>query len=221
MRYLHVTLAGEEATLHPLVPTLTNEALFRDARMVNWAPSWDPPRATVLLYLDGDLMTFERVLADTDLVREYDVTSFGDGRGYAYVNSDPHPTEWKLFQIAARPGLVTASPIQYHHDGSISMRIIGPADKLQAAVAAIPAEIETTIKQVGEYDLGQAAIPPSVPPRQREALAVAYDAGYYEVPRQASRDDVADRLDCAPSTASEHLQKAERRLVRTFLNRRE
>jgi predicted DNA binding protein len=48
---------------------------------------------------------------------------------------------------------------------------------------------------------------------------VAFEAGYYDVPREASRDDVARCLGCAPSTASEHLRKAERRVVSTFLDR--
>lgn len=217
MRYLHLRLVGEEAVLHPLVPTLTDETVFRDAKMVDWAPSLDPPRSTVLLYLDGDLERFERVLAETALVRAYDVTAFGDGRGYAYVNSDPHPVEWRLFEIGLSDGLVPVFPVQYHHDGSLSMRVVGPTDRLQAAVAATPVGVETTIERVGEYDLGQPPIPPSLPPRQREALAVAFEMGYYAVPREASRDAVAERLGCAPSTASEHLRKAERTVLGTFL----
>ena len=35
-------------------------------------------------------------------------------------------------------------------------------------------------------------------------------AGYYETPREATHEDVADRLDCSPATVSEHLQKIER-----------
>ncbi|GGO01305.1 MULTISPECIES: helix-turn-helix domain-containing protein [Haloarcula] len=218
MRYLHLRLAGEEATLHPLVATLTDPDLFRDAKMVDWMPSFDPKRATVLLYLDGDLDRFESVLADTDLVLEYDVTPFGDGRGYAYVHSVPHPTEWQLFEVGMIEGLLPVFPVQYHHDGSLTMRIVGPHQRLQAAVDATPSGVDTVIQQVGEYDLGRPPIPPALPPRQRDALAVALDAGYYDVPRTANRDDVAARLDCAPSTASEHLQKAEAHLVRTFLD---
>lgn len=218
MRYLHVRLASESATLHPLVPTLTDANLFRDARMIDWSPSFDPPRVTVLLYLDGDLDRFETVLDDTDIVLEYDVTSISDDRGYAYVHSDPHPTEWRLFEIATGEGLIPVFPVQYYDDGTISVRIVGPPDRLQAAVEATPDGVETSIVQVGEYDLGRPPIPPPLPARQREALQTAFDVGYYEVPREATRTDVADRLDCAPSTASEHLRKAERRVVRTYLN---
>lgn len=219
MRFLQIRLAGGDTTLHPLVPTLTDGRVFVDARMLNWAPSFDPPRATVLLYLDGDLARFEAELAATDLVVAYDLTRFGDGRGYAYVHSDPHPTEWRLFEIATVEGLIPVFPFRYHHDGTMTVRLVGPTARLQAAVEATPDGVRTAIERVGEFDLGQAAIPPSLPPRQRAALAAGTELGYFEVPREATRDDVAARLDCAPSTASEHLQKAVRQLVRTHLDR--
>ena len=219
MQYLHVRLAGEDATLHPLVSTLTDPAVFADARMLAWSPSEDPPRATVLLYLDGDLDRFARVLDGTDLVLDFDVTAIEPGRGYAYVHSVPHPTEWELFELATAEGLLPVFPVEYRHDGSLSVRIVGPRDRLGAAVEATPDGVQTAIERVGEYDLGQPPIPPGLSPRQREALEVAHDLGYYEVPRETTRAAVADRLGCAESTASEHLRKAERAVVRTYLDR--
>lgn len=219
MRYLHVRLTGDEVELHPLVPTLTDRALFREAAMVDWAPSYDPRRSTVLLYLAGDLEAYEAVLAETDLVLSFDVTRIDGDRGYAYVHSEPHPTEWLLFETFDREGLVPVSPITYNGDGSVDVRILGPNERLREVVAAIPDGVETSIERVGEYDLGRGPIPGTLPPRQREALEVALEAGYYDVPRRATRDDVAELLGCAPSTASEHLQKAEATLVRTHLHR--
>jgi len=49
--------------------------------------------------------------------------------------------------------------------------------------------------------------------RQQEAVHAALEHGYYEVPREGTVEDVAATLDCAPSTASNHLRKAEARLV--------
>ncbi|MDX1746174.1 MAG: helix-turn-helix domain-containing protein [Halobacteriales archaeon] len=213
-------MTSRDLTLHPLVPTLTDGEVFSDARMVNWSPSFDPPRVTVLLYLEGDLDRFGAVLGDTDLVIDYDVTLFGDGRGYAYLFSEPHPLEWELFKIGTGQELLPLFPIQYHPDGSLTVGILGPPGQLQDAVEAIPSGIETSIEQVGEYTLGRPPIPPSLSPRQQEVLQVAFEEGFYEIPREASRADVAERVDCAPSTASEHLQKAERRLVQTVLGQR-
>jgi predicted DNA binding protein len=50
---------------------------------------------------------------------------------------------------------------------------------------------------------------------------VAFEMGYYAVPRETARDDIAERLGCVPSTASEHLRKAERELVRTYVGHAE
>jgi len=219
MRYLQVRLAAGDATLHPLVPTLTDATVFRNAMMLEWTPSFDPPRANVLLYLEGDLEAFDALLADTALVREHDVTRIDGDRGYAYVHSDPHPIEWRLFEIAAERALLPVFPFRYDDDGSITVRFLGPLDRLRAALEATPEGVEPSIEKVGAYDLGRPPIPPPLPPRQREAVEVALEAGYYAVPREASRADVAAVLGCAPSTASEHLRKAERRLVRAFLDR--
>jgi len=49
--------------------------------------------------------------------------------------------------------------------------------------------------------------------RQREAVAVALELGYYEIPRETDHEAVADALECAPSTAAEHLRKAEAKLI--------
>lgn len=219
MRYLQIRMAGEQVLLHPLVPTLTDGSIFREALMVEWAPSVDPPRVTTLFYLDGDLDYFETVLANSDIVLASDVTRIRDGRGYAYIHTEPHPTEWDIATAFSGEGLVPVLPIEYYDDESISIRILGPAERLQAVVERIPAGVETTIEQVGEYDLGRPQIPPPLTGRQRDALVVAFDAGYYDVPRTVSRDELADHLDCAPSTASEHLRKAERRLVELYLHR--
>ncbi|WP_248515265.1 bacterio-opsin activator domain-containing protein [Salinarchaeum laminariae] len=48
--------------------------------------------------------------------------------------------------------------------------------------------------------------------RQRTALEAAYHAGFFEWPRNASAEDVADSLGVAPSTFHQHLRKAERKV---------
>ncbi|WP_370628387.1 helix-turn-helix domain-containing protein [Halorientalis salina] len=67
--------------------------------------------------------------------------------------------------------------------------------------------------QVGEYDRGLQLSESLLTDRQQEAVRAAIDHGYYEVPRSGSVEDVAAALDCAPSTASNHLRKAEARLA--------
>jgi len=47
------------------------------------------------------------------------------------------------------------------------------------------------------------------PSAERSALNTALAVGYDDVPREATHEDVAEVIDCAPSTAAEHLGNAE------------
>jgi len=53
----------------------------------------------------------------------------------------------------------------------------------------------------------------SIPTRQRELLNTAMEEGYYEMPREITLKELADEAGIAKTTASQHLRKAERRLV--------
>jgi hypothetical protein len=49
--------------------------------------------------------------------------------------------------------------------------------------------------------------------RQDEALRIAYELGYFEIPRGAALDDVADELGISAASASERLRRAQTRLL--------
>ncbi|MFT4963543.1 MAG: putative DNA binding protein [Halobacteriales archaeon] len=54
--------------------------------------------------------------------------------------------------------------------------------------------------------------------RQREVLDAAYEHGYFEHPRGGSAADVADALDIAVPTFTEHLAAAQRNLLEELLH---
>lgn len=55
--------------------------------------------------------------------------------------------------------------------------------------------------------------------RQLEVLVTAYRAGYFERPRETTGAEVASELDISPSTFSQHLRAAQRKLVEEFYER--
>jgi predicted DNA binding protein len=57
------------------------------------------------------------------------------------------------------------------------------------------------------------ASPTELTDPQREVLRLAYDAGYFSVPRDASMADIAAELDISGQAVSERLRRAHRRLV--------
>jgi len=88
--------------------------------------------------------------------------------------------------------------------------VVGHPDDLQAAIDGMPDGTVPTVRRVGDYT---GTVDDGLTDRQREALAAAWDAGFYEVPRNGGIEDVAAALDCAVSTASDLLRRAESRLV--------
>ena len=53
--------------------------------------------------------------------------------------------------------------------------------------------------------------------RQREVLETSFEMGYFDHPKRANAGDVAAALGIAPSTYSEHLAAAQRKLLETIL----
>lgn len=53
----------------------------------------------------------------------------------------------------------------------------------------------------------------SFPTRQREILTTAVESGYYELPRETTLDKLASEIGVAKTTVSQHLRKAERRII--------
>jgi predicted DNA binding protein len=54
--------------------------------------------------------------------------------------------------------------------------------------------------------------------KQAAALSAAIEIGYFDTPRRASAEDLAERLGVSPSTAVEHLRKAEKKVLENYLH---
>jgi DNA-binding CsgD family transcriptional regulator len=54
--------------------------------------------------------------------------------------------------------------------------------------------------------------------RQRDVLTLAFERGYFGVPREATTDDIATELGVDASTVREHLQRAQRNLLASLLD---
>ena len=68
------------------------------------------------------------------------------------------------------------------------------------------------LHKLGEYEGGERTLD-ALTDRQLEVLQTAYDMGFYDVPREASIDDIADEIGLDGGTVSEHLQRAERNVL--------
>ena len=77
----------------------------------------------------------------------------------------------------------------------------------------IPLEL-TKLHALSPFESGQEY---DLTDTQREAMTVAFTLGYYESPRAATRQDVADELGISPQAVGSRLQRGARRLISSTL----
>lgn len=99
------------------------------------------------------------------------------------------------------------------HERGANMSLVGPQEAIVGTLTEYERDgVSPELRKLGEYQ-GQTRPMDELTDRQREVIQLAYEMGYYEVPRAISTEDVAAELDLDPSTVAEHLQRAERNLL--------
>jgi len=74
------------------------------------------------------------------------------------------------------------------------------------------ADVEVSIERLRTVDRWSRG-PVALSARDRQTLAAALAAGYFDIPRNATQDDLADHLDVSGSAVSQRLRRATRALV--------
>ena len=217
MRYLE--LVGRPPSGAPRFFRLVADSTHvEEARLIEWNPSTEDA-LTALYVIDGDADAFRTEIDDASIVVEHELTRVDDGRFYLLVVGRPSaaPLFQQVIDAVTRVGLIVATPIVYR-EGTVQFRIVGPADVLQSMVEAVPPGFDVEIHEIGTFPDASTAPATALSERQRAAITAALELGYYDTPRKATHADIAEQLSCAPNTATEHLQKAEAKLVRNAIH---
>ncbi|WP_424004920.1 PAS domain S-box protein (plasmid) [Haloarcula salina] len=197
-------------------------------------PSTDSGRITIehatpihdseyLVYGTATADAVDSVRGIVETIPHWEAVTFreGDGEtGFEARLSEP-PV---LSTVASLGGSVEQATIE---DGTYDMTIYVPTSVdvrqvIDTVTEAYPSinllkrrqrtrdtETTTQVRQVLESDLTE---------RQLASLQAAYYAGFFEWPRDASGEDVADSLGVAPPTFHQHLRKAESKVFDRLLS---
>ncbi|WP_256390946.1 helix-turn-helix domain-containing protein [Natronoarchaeum rubrum] len=174
---------------------------------------------TLLFAINGDAAAFSAEAIDTPGVESVQVSEIDDRRAYALLVM--RPLETPLFdaihEAGHQGGFVLRTPVVYR-DGAMHGRVVGDTGPLQDAIENVPDAIDVRIDEIGRFRGTRDDPATALSDRQHEALQVAQELGYYDQPRGATHEEIAEELGCAPQTASDHLQKAEAKLVDAALD---
>ncbi len=212
MKRVRITLSPPNAYLPPVYRLLTQQATYlSEVYIVNWNVT-EPPVGFLLLVRGA----YERLgdeLETAENVRDFELFPNGDEEAYCFLAADGITAGRALFENFTREDILTVPPIECHDDGSSTFTLVGTDAAIQAAVEGVPEGVTVTIDAVGTGRVAANDPSRSLSPRQRETVQAALRVGYYDVPREATTADVADEIGCATATASEHLRRAERRVL--------
>lgn len=219
MRYLNITARPPPAVRPALFELFATGDTIEETRLLDW--TLDSNGGPTALYaIDGEVTSFVRRARDIDALSSLDVESIDEDTFYALATIDPTgvPLLQRLLSSLTRPGLVVVTPVVYR-DGAVSTGMVGGSAVLQQTIDTFSERIDVEIREVGAVPTLQGPPLSVLSERQRQALEVALDIGYYDRPGEATHEDIARHLECAPSTASEHLKKAEAKLIRSTFDR--
>jgi hypothetical protein len=211
MRYVKVVLVPDGDEFHPAADVLAVEsAVTREA--IDHVNLLNDGTAVTLSRLRGDPDRLVEILEATAAVIRFDVSETG-GALQAYTHFEPNETTLALLELTREHELVLDTPVEYGPDGSLRVAVIGEDDVVQSAVAAVPEGVRLELEQLSDYEPEQRELSSLLTARQHEILDAAVEVGYYEAPRDATHEDVADRVGVSTTTVGEHLRKIEARLL--------
>jgi hypothetical protein len=219
MRYCEIHVRLPDALLHPMQAFIRHEDAVTYEEMVTWSvrPARDVEYA--LYYVEGDIEAYREAVGAVETVLACEITAIDERSAHVWVCEETRPETRAWRQAFAGQHLVVVPPICFDSDAGMDLTLVGDGEDIQTVLADIPDAVDVTVRRVGRYDRRGGTTAAVLSDRQLDALGHALAIGYYELPREGTLRDVADALDCAESTASELLRRAERSVLSHALAR--
>jgi len=218
MKYLDVAVEMPARARHPMQEFCRRSDAMGRVELITWNATGESVEYA-FFRLEGDLDAYRERIEAVESIRRYNLTPIDDDSFYSYVVQETREADRRWRRAFASRNLVVVPPIVYDENTRMRLSVVGDKDDLRALVEEFPEGFDLTVEEVGEYNRRRGTLGAGLTDRQLAAIEAAVDVGYYEVPREADLGAVADELGCAESTASNHLRKAESRVMRRFVSR--
>lgn len=200
MKHLRATVRATLEDAPPIFALLAHSPSIEEARALEMVTSSDD-YMTFLVAIDGDVAGLAAEAAEMEAIESVETVHVDEDAGYVLVVV--RPEEEPLVAARRREtgvrGVIPWLPVVYR-DGTMRVRVVGDPARLQEMLERGPAGVEVTVEEIGEFRGSIDTAWAGLSARQREALEVAAELG------------------CAPQTASDHLQKAEGRVITAALD---
>lgn len=214
MRFITFLLTPPNGEFHPIEGALDRAGL--DRRAIHRFRLLDDGTMVSLYEREGDPDVAQEVLEDHEAVQSVTTKALGK-RVFVHVQFVPNDLTESVFSIPQNYDIILDMPMEYAEGGALRVTAIGTLETFRQAMGEMTEEVSLQLLTMGDYVPGDEGLYAQLTDRQREILAAAVEVGYYEVPRQANHQDIADRLGIAKATVGEHLRKIEATVMKDIL----
>ncbi|MFC7059999.1 helix-turn-helix domain-containing protein [Halovenus salina] len=217
MRYATVILSWERGQLHALDDAVatTSDVHIETTHFIN--PLEDGTHVE-LAQFRGNMETLSGVFEHTSGVLDYEVPTEDDG--FAYVHYESTPMMEALFTAIFEHTIVLQWPLEFVDDSQtrgIRITFMGSEAALTNVTREIPNSLDLSLVRTGEYTKAHSDPTLALSDKQRILLETALEAGYYEIPRETTQEELADKLGVTHATISDRLQRLESTLLNSLL----
>jgi predicted DNA binding protein len=216
MRYVRIVLIPEGPGFHPAAEELATEPAVSQ-ETVHHLNLLNDGTAVSLSRARGERDRLAGIFEASDDVLSFELSEMG-GEIQTYVHFRPSEPARAMLELTREHELVVDTPIEFEGDGRLRVAVIGEDDVVQRAITEIPDEVDIELERLSDYEPELRELSSLLTERQQEILDTAVEVGYYQVPREATHEDIADELDIATTTVGEHLRKIEARLLSELSN---
>jgi predicted DNA binding protein len=219
MKYIDMHLYLPDQMLHPMQAFIREEDVVRYEEMLAWRVRPEKNIEYALYYTEADLDRYQARVQEVETVVDSRITPIDDGSAHVWVCEETRP-ETRTWRAAfADRELIVVPPIRIDDQAGMEMTIVGDGNDIHDTLDQVPPNVEVTVNEIGTFDRRGGTIAGALTDRQLVAANTALQLGYYEVPRTAGIEDVANELECAESTTSELLRRAEKAVLSRVLTR--
>lgn len=158
-----------------------------------------------------------------DVIEQYDAGT--QGRTAATLLLRGSLSEFSPLQTLLYEGFLPLGPTKMENGKECFDLLLEDRDELSKATTLLGEFGDVTVRRLSQ-NYSRQIVPSeaewqellnSVPPRQRELLNIAFELGYFEIPREVTLEEIAEEMGITKTTASNHLRKAQRAVFHFLL----
>lgn len=168
-----------------------------------------------------DVIRGHRMVDEVEVIEHNEA----DDRTTATLFIEGALTEFTPLQTLLYEGFLPIGPTRLEHGRECFDLLLHDRDELSSAIELLEEFGDVNVERISR-EFRHDVVPSraewlellgGIPPRQRELLNRAVEEGYFEIPRQVTLAELAEDMGITKTTASNHLRKAERRVVEFLL----